>query len=78
MEFSLRSSLFRAYSPPVTGQELREIRKKLGVTQAKLADLVGMTPNTIARQERDELTIREPMARLYCLLVERAKQGKRR
>ena len=62
----------------MTGQQLRDIRKKLKITQAKLAALVGMTPNTIARHERDELTIREPMARFYRLLAEQVKKGKLR
>jgi transcriptional regulator with XRE-family HTH domain len=46
------------------GQELRAIRKRLKITQAKLAELLGVTANTVARWERDEMGIREPMARL--------------
>ena len=34
------------------------------LTQVELAELVGVTSNTIARWERDEVPIREPMARL--------------
>ena len=54
----------------MTGKELRQIRQKLGLTQVEFADLVGVTPNSIARQERDEIGIREPQARLIRLLVE--------
>jgi len=55
----------------MTGAELRRIRKQLGLTQAALAHLVGVTPNSIARQERGELGIREAQARLLMLLAER-------
>jgi transcriptional regulator with XRE-family HTH domain len=53
----------------VNGKELRVIRKELGLTQAALADLVGVASNTIARQERGEMGIKEPLARLLKLLV---------
>jgi len=53
----------------MTGEELRRIRKKLGLTQAELADLVGVAPNSIARQERGEMGIREPLARLIQILA---------
>jgi len=54
----------------VIGKELRQIRKQLGLTQAEFADLVGVAPNSIARQERGEIGIREPLARLIRLLAE--------
>ena len=38
-------------------------------TQAKLAELVGVVANTIARQERGEMGIKEPLARLLRLLT---------
>ena len=47
-----------------------QFRKLLGLTQQQLANLVGVTRNTIARQERGELGIGEPMARLIKLHVE--------
>ena len=53
----------------VTGAELRRLRKQLVLSQAKLADLVGVTRNSIARQERGEIGIREPLARLLRLLA---------
>jgi transcriptional regulator with XRE-family HTH domain len=46
------------------GKTLRTIRKHLGLTQVKLAKAIGVTGNTVARWERGELPIREPMARL--------------
>jgi 5-methylcytosine-specific restriction protein A len=48
----------------VTGDELRRLRRTLGLTQAALAARVGVTPNSLARQERGELGIAEPVARL--------------
>jgi len=54
----------------MTGKELKAIRKKLGLTQQRFADLVGVTRNSIARQERGEIGIRESLARLIKLLAE--------
>ena len=56
----------------MTGNELRQIRERLGLTQVELAADVGLDPNSIARQERGEVAIREPLAKLYRLLAERA------
>ncbi len=53
----------------MTGAELRRIRKALGLTQRGLAERVGVHSNTIARQERGEVGIKEPLARLVRLLV---------
>ena len=61
----------------MTAAELRAIRKKLGLTQAALAQLVGVATNTIARQERGESGIGEPLARLLKLLAEQRSRGKR-
>jgi len=65
----------------VTGKELKSIRKSLGLTQADFAALVGVAPNSIARQERGEMGIREPLARLVRLMANQImaeKEGKRR
>ncbi len=48
----------------VAGRELKGIRVRLGLTQAQLAEAVGVTPNTVARWERSEISISEPIARL--------------
>lgn len=48
----------------MNGKELREIRKRLRWTQTELAKEAAVSPNTIARWERDEVSIRESMARL--------------
>jgi len=65
----------------MTGKELKSIRKSLGLTQADFAALVGVAPNSIARQERGEMGIREPPARLVRLMANQImaeKEGKRR
>jgi 5-methylcytosine-specific restriction protein A len=46
------------------GDELWRIRQRLGLTQAALAERVGIAANTIARQERGEMGIPEPVARM--------------
>jgi DNA-binding transcriptional regulator YiaG len=57
----------------VDGKELRAIRMRLKLTQVALADQLGVTGNTVARWERDEVRITEPMSRLVRML---AKAGK--
>ena len=52
----------------MTGEQIKELRKSLGYTQAKLAEEVGLTPNTIARYERDELKPSPPVLKLLRLL----------
>ena len=53
----------------MTGTEIRELRKALGYTQAKLAEEVGVTANTVARYERDELRPSPPVLKLLKLLA---------
>lgn len=51
------------------GRELQARRKRLGWTQSALAKAVGVAPNTVARWERDEMSISEPVARLIQTIV---------
>lgn len=63
----------------MTGSELRRIRKRLGLTQAALAERIAVATNTVARWERGELPIRETTARLIRLLAgPRLKRARRR
>lgn len=63
----------------VTGRELRAARQHLGLTQKALARQVGLHWNSIARQERGEVTISGPLARLIRLLVgQKDTTGRRR
>jgi DNA-binding transcriptional regulator YiaG len=48
----------------VKGKELRTIRNKLEWTQVEMATALRVTANTVARWERDERAISEPMAKL--------------
>ena len=61
----------------MTGRELRSIRQKLALTQAALAEAVGVTSNTMARWERGEMAISEPAARLLEKLAEERKIARR-
>jgi len=61
----------------VTGQQMRKIRKGLGLTQQELAVLVGVATNSIARQERGEMGIRESLARLIRLTAQTEAKGSR-
>jgi predicted transcriptional regulator len=54
---------------PMTRTELRKRRKHLGLTQKQMADRVGVHWNSLARMERGEMTISEPVARLVRFLV---------
>ncbi len=62
----------------MTGEELRRIRKRLGLTQAALADRLAVTSTTVARWERGEVPIREPMARLVRLLAKLGRKTTRK
>ena len=62
----------------MTGKQLRNMRNKLKWTQVEYAKAVGVTPNTIARWERDEVSISEPMARLIrSIHAQEKRKGKR-
>lgn len=50
------------------GVTLRTRRKALKMTQVELAHALGVSPNTVARWERDEVGIPEPAARLVMLI----------
>lgn len=60
----------------MTGEELQRVRKRLGLTQVALAGRLGVTSTTVARWERDEVPIREPMARLVHLVAEAKRKVK--
>ena len=60
----------------MTGGEIRELRKILDYTQAKLAEEIGVTPNTVARYERDEFKPSPPVVKLLKMLGIRATNRK--
>lgn len=53
----------------VDGLELRRLRTRARLTQAALAARLGVAPNTVARWERNERTITEPMTRLIQMML---------
>jgi transcriptional regulator with XRE-family HTH domain len=56
----------------MNGDELKRIRLRLTLTQAQLAERLGVTANTVARWERGEVTITDPMAKLIRLTAQPA------
>jgi len=55
----------------MTGKQLRATRRRLKWTQRQLAEAVGVRSNTIARYERGELPIAEPLARLVKMIADK-------
>lgn len=53
------------------GESIRAKRLQLNLTQKQLGDILGVTPNTIARWERGELGVRN--VKLLCLALEALK-----
>ena len=62
----------------MTGRQFRRIRKRMGLTQRQFAKEMGWHPNSVARAERDKMTISptaEKLARLL-LAIHEGKIGK--
>jgi len=57
----------------MTPTALRRLRRRLGMSQAKLAALIGVHANTVARWERGELGMRPTTARLIVLVTSQGK-----
>ncbi len=57
------------------GDEVRWLRKRLKLTQAQLADRMGVTVTTLARWERGEVPVSGMAARFLLLLAKT--EGKR-
>ena len=62
----------------MAGDELRKHRRQLNLTQKEMANVVGVHKNSLARMERDEMTISEPVARFIRLLVATRTRTQRR
>jgi DNA-binding transcriptional regulator YiaG len=60
----------------MTGKELREVRSELGLSQRGFAELVGVSPNTVARWERGELAMRATTSRFIELIAKQHASGK--
>jgi DNA-binding transcriptional regulator YiaG len=46
------------------GKELKAIRQRLKLTQENFAKMIGVAANSLARWEREERPISQPVARL--------------
>jgi transcriptional regulator with XRE-family HTH domain len=51
------------------GPAVRRLRRRAGLTQRALAARLGVAENTVARWERGEVRITEPMVRLITLTL---------
>ncbi len=60
------------------GKELRDIRKRLGLSQSQFAEHLGITTSSVARQEQGVIGISGSTAKLARLLLELAKAEKKR
>jgi DNA-binding transcriptional regulator YiaG len=58
----------------MAGKEVRAIRKRLGLTQAELAELVGVSRVSVANWESEVHGVRESAARLMRVLVKQRAQ----
>jgi len=55
----------------MTGRRFKQVRTALGLTQAQLAKLLGVWPNTVAVWERGEKPIPGPVELAMKLLLEK-------
>ena len=58
----------------MTGSELKRYRKRFSLTQVDMAKKIGVHSNSLARMERNEMTISEPVARLVRLIAATSKK----
>lgn len=61
---------------PMTGIAFKAMRRKVGFTQKQMAEALGLHWNSVARMERGEIGISEPVVKLVRVIVAREK-GKR-
>jgi DNA-binding transcriptional regulator YiaG len=59
---------------PIIGAEIKRLRTRMGLTQAELAAELGVTENTVARWEREEMKMSEPAVRLLRSLAAQRRQ----
>jgi DNA-binding XRE family transcriptional regulator len=64
----------------MTGQELKQTRATLAMTQKELGQALDLAKNTVARAERGEIPIQRTteLALKYLLLVRKRRGGKSR
>ena len=57
---------------------VHRIRRRLRLSQARFAELVGVAPNTVARWERGEMTMQRAMDHLVRLVVAQLEADRQR
>ena len=62
----------------MTKDQVRRLRKQLGMTQQELADTLGTTQTSVARWEMGLHQISEPTARLLKLLAQAQEPTRKR
>jgi DNA-binding XRE family transcriptional regulator len=64
----------------MTGEQLKQARAKLGMTQKELGEELGVHWNSIARMERDEFPIirTTELAVKYLLVMQSKKKGRKK
>ena len=53
----------------MNGQQLRDTRKQMGLTQAELAERLKIAGNSVARMDRGEMIVTPPMALLISFVA---------
>jgi transcriptional regulator with XRE-family HTH domain len=61
----------------MTGKRFKQIRTRLGLTQTRLAELLGVWANTVAVWERGEKPIPGPVELAMQLLLEKTEKGEK-
>ena len=61
----------------MTGRRFKQVRTALGLSQAQLAKLLGVWPNTVAVWERGEKPIPGPVELAMKLLLEKKERGEK-
>lgn len=62
----------------ITGDRIRAYRTRQGMTQAQLAEFIGVNITTVAKWERGEMVITRPMQLLFEHLIANEKHEPRR
>ena len=74
----MTAAMYRVYSRSMTGKELRRIRKRLRLSQAKLAMTLETTVTSVARWERGEVPISGPVSVCVRLLLEKKEREEKK